>query len=138
MRKSTSTPINNESVHSLLSSIEFEKEHYSKRIYITGPESPLEIKEISQLNYLSKFYNIKARINTDSINYVLLDDDPQIQTDRLLIACDIACDITRDTKKSHLKNTCLLPKIKGLLPLTCMIFAPFMELRFYKILYFKI
>ena len=95
---------------------------------LSGPDSTLETKLISltRLNL-----NIQAKVESDSINYVLLDDDPQIDTDRLIVATDINFDPTKDgSKKISLRNTCLLPKIKGLLPLTCMLFAPFMELRY--------
>ena len=111
-------------ISSLLKTFEFNKHD---RIVVKGPDSGLEttLKLLTRVNQ-----DIGARVESDSINYVLLDDDPQIETDRLLIAGDISFDPNKDIKKSSLKNTCLLPKIKGLLPLTCMLYAPFMELRF--------
>jgi hypothetical protein len=113
------------STSSLLKTLEFDR---NNQLRINGPDSSLEtqIRSLTRLNL-----NIPARVESDSINYILLDDDPQIETDRLLVAAEISLDPTKEkNRKGSLKNTCLLPKIKGLLPLTCMLFAPFMELRF--------
>jgi hypothetical protein len=116
-------------LESLLEKIEYDDEENYNSISIGGPRSPLETR-VTPIIRIATHYFDKATISSDSVNYVLLDDDPQLQTDRLLIAGDINFNPTRETKVYQLRKTCLMPKIKGLLSLTCILFAPFMELRF--------
>lgn len=68
-----------------------------------------------------------VRISHNSINFVLLDDSPEIPGSSLIIAHKI----DTDEKKSDLVlyNTSLFPKKAGLVSLCTMLFAPTVELR---------
>jgi hypothetical protein len=60
-----------------------------QEIECKGPNSDLKVycKPITYLN--SKINtNVRAKVARDSVNYVLIDDQPEKQCDRFLIACD--------------------------------------------------
>jgi hypothetical protein len=65
----------------------------------------------------------------DSINGVLLDEDYETQCSTLVVAAHMA-DSTEDQAKVTLRNTTMFPKIKGIVSLCLLCFAPQVELRY--------
>ena len=91
------------------------------------PWSPLEIQlnPLTQKNRLTRSSRVK--IAPDSINYILLDDEPDINCSSLLVSHKI--ESTEKSSQLILRNTCLLPKVRGLISLCLLAFSPMVELR---------
>jgi ATP-dependent RNA helicase TDRD9 len=89
-----------------------------------GPYSPLEVSYYSIVNVGSRK---KVRPERESINFVTIDDDPCTDCDRLMIASDISLNALGDT--ILLRKTCLMPKLRGLTSLCCLLYSPTIELR---------
>lgn len=88
-----------------------------------SPFSPIQ----TQLQPLMKHARRqRVTIDKDSINYILLDDEHELQCASLVVANKVDLN-TRDTMR--VRSTCLLPKIKGLVSLCLLINAPMAELR---------
>lgn len=96
----------------------------SSYVRLRGPYSPLEIKFVN-LTAAGKIKNVK--ISPNSVNCVLLDTEPEDQSQRLLVAGSIS----QSTHGNNLMlyNTTLMPRIPGLAALIVLIFTPHMELR---------
>ena len=90
-----------------------------------SPYSPLEceVNAMTQCNYLKK-----VRIARDSINFVLLDEEPEVRCSSLLVTSRIEINNMKDNGLV-IRNTCLFPKIKGLVSLCLLAFSPAVELR---------
>ncbi|KMQ97708.1 putative atp-dependent rna helicase spindle-e-like protein [Lasius niger] len=100
------------------------KEDCDFSIKLQGPYSPLEM-ELIQLTSVGKLK--KTIVDSNSVNCVLLDDDHDQSSGRLLVA-----QIVNQGSNSGgliLKNTTFLPSIPGLAALLALSFAPCMELR---------
>ena len=93
-------------------------------IVLSGPRSPLEVNLTSLANNAS---NRKVTIENSSVNSILLDTDPEDPHERLLVS-NVVGQSQRGSVLT-LRNTTLLPNIKGLTSLICMMFAPKIELR---------
>ncbi len=72
-------------------------------------------------------YRNNVRCDRFSINYVLLDSEPELEGSSLLVAHKIETVEKKDD--IELRNTCLFPKKIGLISLCLLLFAPTVELR---------
>lgn len=97
-------------------------------IPLHGPISPLEAKFIKSLSRIDLKRNYTPMIHYESINYVLLDDEPEVESDRLLVTNGVNCN--DKTSSCSLRRTCLMPKKRGFLSLCCLLFTPFAEFRY--------
>jgi hypothetical protein len=120
-------------IEKLLETLRFDS---NRVLHLRGPESPLEIQKILpkihiNLHHLHHGMGRKPRISRDSLNNILLDDQPEVNAIRLLVSHDVSVIKNRESAGDHLslKKTCLLPKQKDLLTICCMLFAPIIELR---------
>ncbi len=93
-------------------------------IEIKGPYSPLEVTYFSLVNSGA---NKKIRTERESINYACIDDDPTSEYGRLMIGVDIS--LSANMESILLRKTTLMPKIKGIASICCLMFCPVMELR---------
>ena len=73
-----------------------------------------------------------ARVESDSVNSIVLNDEPQDKHQRLMVAACVALNSTGNTVLA--RNTTLLPNIPGLAHLMCLVFAPSVELRYWSLL----
>lgn len=80
--------------------------------------------ELIQLTSVGKLK--KVNVESNSVNSVLLDDDHDQSSERLLVAQIVSQDSQNGL---ILRNTTLLPNIPGLVALLALSFAPRMELR---------
>ncbi|XP_078043923.1 putative ATP-dependent RNA helicase spindle-E [Augochlora pura] len=93
-------------------------------VNLRGPFSPLEV-DLRHLTIANKDNRIKVMMN--SVNAVLLDNDPENSSQRLLVAGCISQSAYNNTLTLH--NTTLMPRLPGLTALLGLIFAPSVELR---------
>ena len=94
------------------------------KITLRGPFSPYE------LNFNSITASGRARctrIERDSVNSVLVCEEPQDKYLRFMVAATITMNPTGSTLNA--RDTCLLPKIHGLASLLTLLFSPEAELR---------
>jgi len=120
--KSKSEWIHLKNLDSVLKDVKYERE---PRIELR-PYTPLECRLEGLTRYTSTRSEI--RIDRDSVNYVLLDEDPEIKCSSLLVAHK-----NENLSRSDgiiLRNTCLFPKLRGIVSLCLLVFAPTAELRF--------
>jgi hypothetical protein len=121
--KSKSEWVQLKNLESVLKDVKYEEE---PRIELR-PYTPLECKLEGLTRYTSSKSEIK--IDRDSVNYVLLDEDPETKCSSLLVA-------HKNDKSSRsdaiiLRNTCLFPKLRGIVSLCLLVFAPTAELRYF-------
>lgn len=112
-------------LESELCEVQFSKDEY---LELKGsPWSPLEVQlnPLTQKNRLTRSSRVK--IGPDSVNYILLDDEPDINCSSLLVSHKI--ESTEKSSQLILRNTCLLPKVRGLISLCLLAFSPMVELR---------
>lgn len=96
-------------------------------IELKGPTSPLEI-QIMPLTHQNKNDRMtRVRISQESINYVLLDQQSELNCDSLVVSHTI--ESSEKTRQMFLRNTCLFPKFRGLRSRCLMMFSPMVELR---------
>ncbi len=69
-----------------------------------------------------------SKIETDSVNSIVVDSEPQDKHERLMVACSIGLNSSGNVLLA--RNTTLLPNIHGLAHIVCLIFAPTIELRY--------
>lgn len=72
--------------------------------------------------------NTLVRPDRLSINRILLDQDHTLKCSNLLVAHKIS----ENEKDIVLRETCLFPKIKGIVSLVLLAFSPEVEFRYYK------
>ena len=70
-----------------------------------------------------------VKIERSSINYVLLEDEPHIRCSNLVVAYKNSIKDESNNRRVYLGQTCLFPKIRGVVSLCLLIFAPIVELR---------
>ena len=110
---------------SILQNIEFDHQQYvSLRI-----ESPLVTSLDGMTRNLRASRNRHTRysISSDSVNKILLDDEPEIQCANLVVSYTTSSSSNSETL--YLKETTLFPKLKGIVSLCLLTFSPFVELR---------
>ena len=94
-----------------------------KILVLDVPKSPLEFTLKSLANIASDRI---VNIENSSVNSILLDNDPDNPYKGLLVSNVVQ---NQQDTVLRLRNTTLLPNIKGLTSLICMMFAPKIELR---------
>ena len=87
---------------------------------------PIECSLQSSVRCLN-CYDVK--IGYGSINYILLDNEPYIKCSNLVVAYKNDFKENGHTSTIYLNQTCMFPKIRGLVSLCLLIFAPIVELR---------
>lgn len=102
----------------------YDEDEFCNYIELRGPYSPLEISYFGMTNIGIRK---RIRVERDSINYVMLDDDPMSPTSRFMVAAEIS--LNEEGNTMILRKTSLMPKIVGLSSICCLLFAPTIELR---------
>ena len=108
--------------HDLEKLIDQAEFHRFNTFNLNGAYSPLEIK-CKPIMQQHNRYN-EVRISSSSINYVLLDEEPEIECPSLIIADKIEINI-----KIILRNTSKFPKRDGIATLCLLLFSPVVVLR---------
>ena len=93
-------------------------------IKLRGPSNPYEVSFYSMAN-TSGLHSMK--IEKDSVNSIVFNDEPQDKHHRMLVAANVALSSSGTTVLT--RNTTLLPNIHGLSHLLCLLFCPHLELR---------
>lgn len=96
----------------------------SKEINLKGPLSPLEIK-ICSVTEIGK--NRSVIIDRQSVNSVILENNPEDFTEKYMVAASV-CD-TSNKNNLSVRQTTLMPNIRGFGPLMALIFCPTMEIK---------
>lgn len=91
---------------------------------LRGPSSPYEIHFYAMTNVGGMR---PARIERDSVNSIVVDNEPQDKHERMMVAAHVALNPSRSACVA--KETTLLPNIHGLIHLVCLLFAPTIEIR---------
>ncbi|KAF4521821.1 hypothetical protein B566_EDAN012478 [Ephemera danica] len=94
-------------------------------VKLTGPYSPLEMKVYQMVKGGSNTKEVS--IDPNSVNSVLIDDEPQDKFDRLIVAASVHN--SQDGNRLTLRQTTIMPNLPGLPALVCLLFAPRVELR---------
>lgn len=91
---------------------------------VHGPSSPHKVN----FHSMSKVSNFRSvNIERDSINCVMVNENPQDWHERMLVAASVS--LSASGSRILLKETSLMPHIHGLPSLVTMLFTPVMELR---------
>jgi len=93
-------------------------------VMLKGPYSPLETTMYSTIR-VGMWKSVK--IDTSSVNAVLLDADPQDQHDQMIVAHATVESVDRQTLTA--RGTTLMPNIHGFGALMAMLFCPTMQLK---------
>ncbi|XP_033893578.3 ATP-dependent RNA helicase TDRD9-like [Acipenser ruthenus] len=94
------------------------------RVPLHGPTSSYKLK-FHSMSKISQYRSVI--IEKESINSVATNDSPEELHQRLLVAVSVS--VNASGSLIVLKETTLLPSIRGLPALVCMLFTPVMELR---------
>ncbi|MGH0167564.1 UNVERIFIED_CONTAM: hypothetical protein FKN15_071648 [Acipenser sinensis] len=94
------------------------------RVPLHGPTSSYKLK-FHSMSKISQYRSVI--IEKESINSVATNDRPEELHQRLLVAVSVS--VNASGSLIVLKETTLLPSIRGLPALVCMLFTPVMELR---------
>ena len=89
-----------------------------------GPSSPYEASFHSMVVNSG---HLRARIQQDSVNTVVLNTEPQEKHERVMIAAHVT--LSASGSNYVARDTTLLPSIPGLPHLLCLLFAPSVEMR---------
>ncbi len=103
---------------------DFRHQDYNETRQLIGPYSPLEMKMYGKVHSLLGF---GVKIEDDSVNSVLLDDQPGDSHERVLVAGQVGTKM--DRKSVIVRSTTLLPNIPGLPAILTLLFAPRAEFR---------
>lgn len=102
-----------------------EPKHYNTTLKkLQGPFSPLEMRMYGKVHAL---LGSILKIEDDSVNSVMLDDQPGDSHERVLVAAHIGSQLT--TNRVIARSTTLLPNIPGLPAILTLLFAPRAEFR---------
>ena len=113
------------SLNEILEDLEFEREQHF-RILI---ESPLECTLSGMTKQTTHDFS-EIKVDRHSINSIILDDEPEVDCSTLIVACRTSTNQKSSSRPAlMLRNTCLFPKIKGIISLCLLMFAPAVELR---------
>ncbi|XP_033096536.1 ATP-dependent RNA helicase TDRD9-like [Anneissia japonica] len=94
------------------------------KVNLQGPYSPLEVN-FSGVTAIGSIRSV--RIERESVNSVTLDNEPQATYQKLMVAAHVS--LNNSGSCLIARSTTLMPDIKGLPPLICILFAPAIELR---------
>ncbi|CAH3166074.1 unnamed protein product [Porites lobata] len=95
-----------------------------RKVNLRGPESPIEMSFYSITN-IGRLRSV--RIEQNSVNSVVLNDQPQDPHQRFLVAANLSINATGTTVVA--RDTTLMPNIHGLMSIVALIFAPYTEMR---------
>ncbi|GFR02577.1 ATP-dependent RNA helicase TDRD9 [Trichonephila clavata] len=95
-----------------------------RTVKLHGPFNPLEVS-YSGLTHLDRIKCTK--VERDSVNSVSFNSEPQDSYYSMLIAASVG--VGQNNMELILRNTTLLPKIRGLPTLICLLFTPYAEIR---------
>ncbi|XP_054164697.1 ATP-dependent RNA helicase TDRD9-like [Oppia nitens] len=95
-----------------------------EKIAIKGPHSPLECTFIGVNR---KTAHKTVHVDKDSVNHIVLEPDYMSKTGRLLVSSSIG--LSNNTNNITLRDTTLMPNIRGFASLVAMLFAPRVQLR---------
>lgn len=68
-----------------------------------------------------------AKIEKDSVNSIVVDNEPQDKHERMMVAANVA--VTSSGNIVLARNTTLMPNHNGLHFLVCLLFTPAVEMR---------
>ena len=91
---------------------------------LRGPSSPYEVSFYAMTNIGGMR---PARIERDSVNSVVVDNEPQDKHERMMVAARVA--LNPSGSACVAKETTLMPNIHGLPHIVCLLFAPTIEMR---------
>ncbi|KAL9952201.1 hypothetical protein ACROYT_G039416 [Oculina patagonica] len=94
------------------------------KVTLRGPESPIEMGFYS-ITSIGRLRSV--RVEQNSVNSVILNDQPHDPHQRFLVAANISINATGSTVVA--RDTTLMPNIHGLMPLVALLFAPYAEMR---------
>ncbi|GBO39788.1 putative ATP-dependent RNA helicase spindle-E, partial [Araneus ventricosus] len=94
-------------------------------IRLKGPFNPLEVSYCGLTN-VDRCKCVK--IERDSVNSVSLNAQPQDSYNSMLVAASVG--VGQSNRDLIARSTTLLPKIRGLPSIVCLLFSPFAEIRF--------
>ncbi|GFW11949.1 ATP-dependent RNA helicase TDRD9 [Trichonephila clavipes] len=95
-----------------------------RTIQLRGPFNPLEVCYCG----LSNLDRIKCvKVEQESVNSISFNSEPQDSYFSMLIAASVG--VGQNNLELILRNTTLLPKIRGLPTLICLLFSPYAEIR---------
>jgi ATP-dependent RNA helicase TDRD9 len=94
------------------------------KVKLLGPHSPLDTKLTSLMAAMAQS---TIRIESESVNSILLDTDPQDSHPRLVVATSISGNANGGGLT--IRQTTVMPNIHGFAPLMALIFCPKMEAR---------
>ena len=86
---------------------------------LKGPYSPLEMSVKGKIQCLIGYH---IRVEDDSVNSVMLDDQPEGRHERVLVAAHVGAHV--ENHRVVLRNTTMLPNIPALPALLTLIFTP--------------
>jgi hypothetical protein len=123
--KSSSHFIKIKNITDALENIVYE-DSYDKTFEIMV-ENPLKINLHPMTRSLHKIVNVS--IGTESCNRILLDDEPETNCSSLIVASNFSKRTNNQNDRISMRETCLFSKLKGIVSLCLMTFAPYAELR---------
>ena len=100
------------------------------QVLLRGPDNLYEVTFYS-LTSVGGFR--PAKVERDSVNSIVVENEPQDKHERLMIAAHVALNPAGNVCLA--RHTTLLPNIHGLIHLVAILFAPTVEMR-YKVLVF--
>ena len=98
---------------------------HGHRLALKGPSSPYEVSFHPMTNFGQ---NHGVRVQKDSINSVVLNPRPEDKQQRLMVAAHVL--LSPSGGACLARDTTLLPPIPGLPHILCLMFAPYVELRY--------
>ncbi|XP_012273782.1 probable ATP-dependent RNA helicase spindle-E [Orussus abietinus] len=101
-----------------------ERESCRSEVTLKGPYSPLEIR---LLHLTSAGRTKRINIEWNSVNSILLDNNPEDSHEQLLVAGSVGQ--SSNGTNLMLRNTTLMPNVPGLTAIISLVFAPKIELR---------
>lgn len=96
----------------------------TQKVRLKGPFSPLEVT-YQGMTKVDSYRSVN--IDRDSVNSVSLTSDPRDTEGHMLIGCQVG--LSPHNNSITVRSTTLMPKVRGLPALLCLLFAPFAELR---------
>ena len=96
-----------------------------EKCILKGPINPYEVSFQS----ITRSGGMRTtKIESDSVNSIVVDNEPNDSHERLMVAAQV--NLSSSGNVLLARNTTLLPNIHGLAHLICLIFAPCVELRY--------